>query len=80
MSLARRASPLIFEMPVEGPDRIEVLVVWHESENVPSMDRTNIIVEAYERKGERSAQAVGATYEEAMQQQLLSYSVVSPLK
>ena len=69
--------PLIFEMPVEEPDRIEILVVWHDWENVPSLERTNIILEAYEDKRDKLAQAVGATYDEAMQQQLLPYSVVS---
>ena len=69
--------PLIFEMPVEGPDRIEVLVVWQEWESVPSFDRAKIILEAYEDNGDIVAQAVGATYEEAMQQQLLPYAVAS---
>ncbi len=69
--------PLIFEMPVEEPDRIDVLVVWHEWENVPSLERTNIILDAYEDKGDKLAQAVGVTYEEAMEQQLLPYAIVS---
>ncbi len=69
--------PLIFEIPVEQPDRIDVLVVWQEWENVPSMERTNIILEAYTEKEDKLAQAVGVTYEEAMEQQLLPYAVVS---
>ena len=68
---------MIFEIPVEQPDRIDVLVVWQEWENVPSMERTNIILEAYTEKDDKLAQAVGVTYEEAMEQQLLPYAVVS---
>ncbi len=71
--------PMIFEIPVEEPDRIEALVVWQEWEDVPSVERTNVILEAYEDQRDRLAQAVGVTYEEAMQQQLLPYSVVSAL-
>lgn len=69
--------PLIFEIPVEQPDRIDVLVVWQEWEDVPSLERTNIILEAYADKEDELAQAVGVTYEEAMQQQLLPYAIKS---
>ena len=69
--------PAVFEIPVEEPDRIDVLVVWKEWEDVPSAERTNVIMEAYEDQRDKLAQAVGVTYEEAMQQQLLPYSIVS---
>ena len=69
--------PMIFEIPVEEPDRIEVLVVWKEWEDVPSTERTSVILDAYEDQRDKLAQAVGVTYEEAMQQQLLPYSIVS---
>ncbi len=71
--------PMIFEIPVEELDRIEVLVVWQDWEGVPSAERTNVILEAYEDQREKLAQAVGVTYEEAMQQQLLPYSIESVL-
>jgi hypothetical protein len=69
--------PLIFEIPVEEPDRIDVLVVWQEWDHVPSLERTKIILEAFDDQGDKVSQAVGATYDEAMQQQLLPYSIVS---
>ena len=69
--------PMVFEIPVEEPDRIEVLVVWQEWENVPSAERTSVILDAYKDQRDKLAQAVGVTYEEAMQQQLLPYSIVS---
>ena len=45
--------PMIFEIPVEEPDRIEALVVWQEWEDVPSVERTNVILEAYEDQRDR---------------------------
>lgn len=71
--------PMIFEIPVEDPDTIEVLVVWQEWEDIPSAERTKVILEVYEDRREKLAQAVGVTYEDAMQQQLLPYSIESAL-
>jgi hypothetical protein len=71
--------PMIFEIPVEEPDRIDVLVVWQEWGGVPPVERENVILDAYGDLREKLVQAVGVTYEEAMQQQLLPYSIVSAL-
>ncbi len=68
--------PVIFEIPLEQSDRIDVLVVWQEWENVRSEDRTDLILESYGNQRERIAQALGVTYAEATEQHLLPYSVV----
>lgn len=68
--------PVIFEIPLELPDSLDVLVVWHAWEGLRSEDRTGLIIEGYgDRRGE-IAQALGVTYQEAMEQQLIPYAVV----
>jgi hypothetical protein len=67
--------PAIFEIPFEQADKIDVLVVWREWENVRSDDRTNVILDAYKDQREKVSQALGVTYDEAMDQQLLPYSI-----
>lgn len=68
--------PLVFEIPLEQSDRIDVLVVWQAWENLRSEDRTSLVVEAYKDLEERIAQALGVTYQEAIEQQVLPYAVI----
>jgi hypothetical protein len=70
---------MIFEIPVEEPGKIEVVVIWQEWGDVTSTDRTNVILEAYDDQRDNLVQAVGATYEEAIRQDLLPYRIVSVL-
>lgn len=72
--------PVIFEIPL-GTDCFDVLVVWQEWAAVQSAeDRTRLILDAYGDEQEKIAQALGVTYEEAMQQRLLPYIIVSTLE
>ena len=73
-------APVIFEIPLEQSNRIDVLVVWHEWDGVASEDRTDLILESYRDQRERIAQALGATYMEAKDQHLLPYSVVPMIR
>jgi hypothetical protein len=68
--------PVVFEIPL-APNSIDVLVVWNEWAGVCSEDRANLIEEAYGDGHPYISQALGVTYEEAMQQDLLPYAVVS---
>jgi len=70
--------PVIFEIP-EGTETIDVLVVWEDEDWAKSRseERTALIRDAYTDMPERVIQALGATYDEALQQELLPYAVVS---
>jgi hypothetical protein len=68
--------PVIFEIPL-GTECFDVLVVWQKWAELHSEARTSLILEAYGDQQEKIAQASGATYEEAIQQQLLPYTIVS---
>ncbi len=68
--------PVIFEIPGEC-EHFDVLVVWEEWKEWESEIRTGLILDAYGDKNNVISQALGVTYEEAMQQQLLPYVVVS---
>jgi hypothetical protein len=68
--------PVIFEIPLEQPDRMDVMVIWDLWEGIRSEDRTDLILEAYQDEKERIALALGVTQQEALQQQLLPYAVV----
>ncbi len=70
--------PFIFQIPLPQSDRDDVLVVWDEWESVRSEDRTEIILEAYGPQQDSIAQALGVTYQEAVEQHLLPYGV-SPM-
>lgn len=67
--------PIIFEIPFDE-GAIDVLVVWDEWKPFSSTQRTNLIREAYQGVNTRIAQALGVTYQEAIDQQVLPYSVV----
>jgi hypothetical protein len=72
--------PVVFEIPVGPGERIDVLVVWAEWEGLRSEDRTDLILEAYNGQRDRIAQALGVTYEEAKEQQLLPYAVLPMIR
>jgi hypothetical protein len=75
-----KGGPVIFEIPVELPAKIDVLVVWQGWEGVRSEDRTDLILESYGENAHGIAQALGVTYAEALDQNLLPYSVVPMAK
>jgi hypothetical protein len=68
--------PVIFEIPFEQQDRIDVLVVWDAWNPFSPTDRSNLILEAYKGAEVQVAQALGVTYNEAIEQQVLPYAVV----
>jgi len=71
--------PVIFQIPL-GTDCMDVLVVWEDQDwvKLTSEERSRLILDAYDDdKREQIAQASGVTYDEAMQQQLLPYTIVS---
>jgi len=72
--------PVIFEIPLQQPGKIDVLVVWQAWEAVPAEVRSEIILEAYRDQQQRIAQALGVTYLEAMEQQLLPYAIVPMIR
>jgi hypothetical protein len=72
--------PVIFEIQI-GTECFDVLVVWEKwNKVVRSEDRTRLILDAYDDKQKEIAQALGVTYEEAIQQQLLPYTIVSNIE
>lgn len=74
------SGPLIFELPFERQDRIDVLVVWDAWSPFSPTDRSNIILEAYKGSKVQVAQALGVTYNEAIEQQVLPYAVVPMMR
>ena len=68
--------PVIFEIPFTGTI-YDVMVVWDLWEGVQPDERTDIISEAYRDCGRRVeiAQAMGATFLEAVEDHLLPYEV-----
>ncbi len=74
------AGPVIFEVPFEQQDRIDVIVVWDVWERFGPTDRSNMILEAYKDSGVKIAQPLGVTYNEAIEQQVLPYSVVPMIR
>lgn len=72
--------PVIFEIPFEQQDRIDVLVVWDDWSPFTSTDRSNMILEAYKGLNVQVVQALGVTYNEAIEQQLLPYAVVPMIR
>jgi hypothetical protein len=68
--------PLIFEIPLEQSDKIDVIVVWNAFEGIRAEDRTSLILEAYDDQSDRISLAMGSTYHEAIEQHLLPYTVI----
>jgi hypothetical protein len=67
--------PVIFEIPLDQTENIDVLVVWEAWKDVPSEIRSAIILEAYKEKKDKISQALGVTYQEAIDQHVLPYAV-----
>jgi hypothetical protein len=72
--------PLIFEIPLEQSDRIDVIVVWNAFDGVRAEDSTGLILDAYSDRKVEIALAMGVTYHEAVAQHLLPYTVVPMMK
>ena len=72
--------PVIFEIPFEQRDQVDVLVVWEAWKPFNSTDRSNMILEAYEGSKVRIAHALGVTYQEAIEQQVLPYAVTPMIR
>jgi hypothetical protein len=68
--------PLIFEIPLEQSDKMDVIVVWNEFEGLWAEDRSQVILDAYQDQRDRISLAMGVTYQEAIDQQVLPYMVV----
>lgn len=68
--------PVIFEIPLDDSGRMDVIVVWNEFESLRSHDREWLIMNAYgPDQGAQIAQVIGVTVAEAIEQDLLPYSV-----
>lgn len=70
------AGPVIFEIPLGTSNNQDVLVVWEEFHDLPSEDRSELILEAYKDQKDKISQALGVTYQEATEQYLLPYAVL----
>lgn len=68
--------PIVFELPLEQTDKMDVLVVWEAWKDVPSEIRSDIILSAYKESKNKISQPLGVTYREALDQHLLPYAVV----
>jgi hypothetical protein len=73
---ATEQGPVVFEIPLEGTEKIDALVVWEKWKDLPAQIRSEIILAAYREKKDQIAQALGVTYKEAIEQNLLPYGVV----
>ena len=73
--LSTQGGPVIFEIPLEQSDKLDVMVVWDAWQGVRSEDRTRLIQEAYREQQDSLALALGVTCEEAIEQGLLPFRV-----
>ena len=67
--------PVIYEIPLELSDRVDILVVWDAFRDLRSEDRSALILEAYKDQTAKIAQSLGVTRQEALEQFLLPYDV-----
>jgi hypothetical protein len=67
---------VIFEIPLDRSSKRDVIVVWDAFESLASEDRSSIITEAYCEEQAAVSLALGVTYEEALEQQVLPYAIV----
>jgi hypothetical protein len=70
-----RGGPVIFEIPLDQRDEVDVFVVWQAWEGLRWEDRSSVILEAYQGLPTKVAQPLGVTYDEAVQQGLLPYAI-----
>ncbi len=76
--------PVIYEEPLPG-NRLHVTVVWDDWDRLPPEERTEIIVQAYEKvqgpgAGDRIALASGLTVPEAHAAGMLPFAIVTALR
>jgi hypothetical protein len=72
--------PLIFEIPLEQSDKIDVIVVWNAFDGIRTEDSTGLILEAYRDRKDEISLAMGLTYDEAIAQHLLPYAVAPMMR
>lgn len=70
--------PVIFEIPLERSSKLDVVVVWEAFDSIASEDRGSIITDAYGDDQAKISLALGVTYGEALERQVLPY-VVAPM-
>lgn len=68
--------PVIYEIPLDRSNKLDVVVVWDAFESLASEDRSSIITDAYGDEQAKISLALGVTYEEALEQHVLPYAVV----
>jgi hypothetical protein len=68
--------PVIYLIPLDRSNRLDIVVVWDAFQSIASEDRSGIIEEAYGGEEATISLALGVTYEEALEQQVLPYVVV----
>jgi hypothetical protein len=68
--------PVVFEIPLHHSGKMDVLVVWDAWLPFDSEDRSDIILQAYKADQDKIAQALGVSYQEALEQQVLPYAVL----
>jgi hypothetical protein len=68
--------PVVFEIPLHHSGKMDVLVVWDAWKPFDSEDRSDMILQAYAADQDKIALALGVTYEEAIEQQVLPYAVI----
>ncbi len=67
--------PVIFEMPIPGSDKIDVMVIWEEWEGVATTDRATLVKEAYKANADKLSLALGLTSQEALDEGVLPFRV-----
>lgn len=67
--------PLIFEMPRDQSDQVDVIIIWDEFEGVRADDRDGVIFDAYGERRDQLGMVTGASRREAGEQSLLPYLV-----
>ena len=68
--------PVVFEVPLEGSDKMDAVVVWGRWKGMSSTLRSDLILEAYGERKESISLPLGVTYQEAIEQHVLPYAVV----
>lgn len=68
--------PVIYLIPLDRSNRFDIVVVWDAFVSIAAEDRSRIIEEAYGGEEAAISLALGVTYDEAVEQQVLPYAVV----
>jgi hypothetical protein len=67
--------PVIFEMPIPQSDKIDVMVIWQDWQDIRPDDRAALIKDAYREKIDRLSLILGLTLQEAIDEGVLPYRV-----